>query len=142
MSSRIHALIVPFFITIMSLVYWVQISGARRSVILVPSGILALIAIFLVVVVVQEMRSPSPAPQYTFAGIRKPLILIVMFIAYYFLFNTIGFHLANLIFVFSAARLMNIPVLKAVITTVAATGVLYVLATQLNFTVPDPFWVR
>ena len=142
MKSRLHALVVPFFIAVMSLAYWVQVAGARPSVILVPSGILVLIAIFLVIVVVQELRSPPEPPHFAVKNLLAPAGLIGLSIAYYFAFTTIGFHVANLAFVLLAALLMKIRPLRALITALFATLVLFLLAWAMNFNVPDPFWTR
>jgi hypothetical protein len=135
-------LVVPLLITITSLAYWSQIAGARSSVVLVPSGILILIAIFLVIVIVQDQRSPSQAPAFSIEDIAPPIQLLGLCVLYYLAIDNIGFHLSNLVFSFAASLLMGLRPWKALLAAVISTAVLYGLALVMNFNVPDPFWAR
>lgn len=137
MLPRLHALVVPFLVLVVGLAYWVQIAGARPSVVLVPFALLALMGILLVIVVLREMRSPTPAPEFTFADVRGPLLLLGTFIAYYFLFLLIGFHLSNFILVFVVARLMSLPMRASLIIATSSGVIIYAITRILRFNIPE-----
>jgi hypothetical protein len=139
----LHALVVPGLVAAGSIAYWVQIAGARRAVVFVPSGVLTLIAIFLAIVVFFELKNrTSQNTRYDWASARRPLGLLVLSVAYYFVFTELGFHVANLLFIFCASIVMGLSLQKSVISAVLATVVLFGLAHVMSFQLPDPFWDR
>lgn len=142
MLSRLHALVVPLFIAVMSLAYWVQLEGARRSAVVVPNGVLVLIGIFIVIVVIQEIRSPPRAPRFETADVLVPLGIVALSIAYYFAFVNLGFHVSNVLFVFVTSLMTGIRPIKAVTLAVSAGLVLFAMAWLMNFNTPDPIWAR
>lgn len=142
MNARLQALFVPGLIFAVSLAYWLQISGARRAVVLVPIGILFFIAICGAIVLVQDMISPPEPLSPDWRSVAGPLSLIALCFAYFFAFTQLGFDIANLLFVFAVSLLMRMSVLKAAVVAVLTAVVLFALATAMGFNLPDPFWAR
>lgn len=142
MSARLHVLVVPALILALSIAYWLQIAGERRSVVLVPAGVLVLIIVCLTAVLVQDLSSPPQAPSINRSQITGPLGLVALCIGYYLCFVYLGFDVANLLFVFAAALLMKLRWPKAAITAVVTSAALHVLAWAMDFNVPEPFWAR
>lgn len=142
MPQRLHALVVPGIVAVMTLAYWVQIADASRTAVLVPIGIIALIAAFLAVVVVRDMRNApeAPASSSLIHLLAKPVGLIALSVGYWGAFQYLGFNVANALFLGLVFLLAGGHWSRAILLSGIGTVVLHVLARAMDFDLPDPFW--
>lgn len=140
MLARAHALVVPLLVAFGTIAFLVQVSGARRSVVVVPHGVAVFIGLLFVVVLVKDLRSPPEEPAGGLREAAEPIGLLALSIGYYFFFQYVSFDVANFLFVLSAGLLMRLDLARAGAAALASALVLAGLAWAMNFNVPDPFW--
>jgi hypothetical protein len=141
--TRLPALITPLLILAFTLAFNIQISSARSSATMIPHALTILIVVFCVMVIFGTWRSSSADPiDWTDPRFIKTLALLGLSLGYCAVFILIDFHIANLLFVLTAALLMRLSIGTAVALAVATAIVVFGLSSLMDFNLPDPIWRR
>lgn len=159
-QALFRALLVPFFILLMTALYWWSIHEAPSSAQRVPLVVITFITAMATIVIVREIVSlsmghgrhePRPAdldlPGWV-AHHRQRLFFVVICIGYYPLFVYLGFNVANVVFLLVALPLSGLGAQRQMATRLALsmaiavmTAVIFhLLAQVMDFNVPtSPF---
>ena len=160
MASRRHGeWVVPALAALLALTYWWQVRGQDRVVVLLPNVLVLLVLLLAVVVVWREAVQTRSGPDdgrkgaLSLAGVRqrlgawiadhrRELSLVALSVAYYVLFERLGFHLANLLFLTLAFLAMGLDWRRTAGYAVGVSFVVYVSAYLLQLNVPPAPWTR
>lgn len=156
-----RALLVPSFILIMTAIYWASIQDAPRGAQRVPNVVMLFILTTASVVVVRDVallfstggrqRSESFREQLSswFSDNRQRCLFVVICLAYFPIFVSLGFNIANLIFLCLALPLAGLGRGRSLvariglIVSVAAlcSMIFHLLASIMDFNVPAPLGI-
>lgn len=161
-QALFRALFVPFFILLLTAMYWWSIHEAPSSAQRVPLVVITFIVAMATIVIVREIVSLSMGqgrhkgrqasldlPGWI-ARNRQRLIFVVICLVYFPLFIYLGFNVANVVFLFVALPLSGlgaqrqIPIRLALSMAIAVmTAVIFhLLAQVMDFNVPtSPFGI-
>lgn len=159
-QALFRALCVPFFILLMTALYWWSIREAPSSSQRVPLVVITFIVTMATIVIVREFvslsmghgRHDSRKVGLDLAGWaahnRQRLIFVVICIGYFPLFVYLGFNVANVIFLSVALPLSGLGTKRRMATRLAlsmmiavmAAVIFHLLAQVMDFNVPtSPF---
>lgn len=156
-----RALLVPSFILIMTAIYWASIQDAPRGAQRVPNVVMLFILMTAAIVVIREVtlliatggrQNPeSFREQFSswFADNRQRCLFVVIGLAYFPVFVSLGFNIANLIFLCLALPLAGFgrgrPLVARIglIVSVAALSsmIFHLLGSIMDFNVPAPLGI-
>jgi hypothetical protein len=155
-QALFRALFVPFFILLLTALYWWSITEAPSSAQRVPLVVITFIAAMATIVIVREVmvlsmghgrHEPRQAsldlPGWV-AQNRQRLIFLVLCIGYHPLFVYLGFNIANLVFLLialplsglGAQRQMATRLTLSLATAVMTAVIFHLLAQVMDFNVP------
>lgn len=159
-QALFRALCVPFFILLMTALYWWSIREAPSSAQRVPSVVIVFILAMAAIVIVREIVSLSMGEgsnERRQAGLglrdwatqnRQRLIFVLICVGYYPLFVYLGFNVANVVFLLAALPLSGLGAQRRMATRLAlsmaialvSAVIFHLLAQVMDFNVPtSPF---
>ena len=150
---------VPAMILIFTSLYWFHIGDAPAVARRVPSGVIVFVLVMTAIVLIRDFREekrkeatapggsgPNSAQMFKqwVHDWRQQIIFIGLSIGYFVAFITIGFNLANFLFLIIALpvagmgqnRSLASATTKIVVTASLVTLVFFILATLMDFNVP------
>lgn len=151
MSIRWKEVLFPALALLWAAAYWSQLTDAPRAARVVPDGVMIFIVVLAVVIILRNgvvwtgrragvRRSPSDgvsAPGGLF-GFGRELAFIGLSVAYYVLFDYVGFHPANVIFLAIGLRVAGNPWRTVLIGTLVTSLVIFGVAEVMQFNIPTP----
>ena len=153
---QLKELIVPAIVLAFVVSYWIQVRGQSRAVVLIPYGTIWLILILIAVVIFTQAASKAdkkevpgqsaerPVPfQQWISNHKRELGLIVLSIAYCFIFYPLGFTVSNLVFLLLAFPVAGLRPKQSVIYGCVTTAVMYAVSEILQLNAPQfPWFLR
>lgn len=157
MLRVLRELLIPFIILLFTILYWGSLKGAPDVAVRVPRvavgviGVLLVLTLFKIYTELRAVRhksvaSPEPGASTGnwFSAHRAQLLLIILSIAYYLLFDRLGFNMANILFMLATlpavgywrGRSVRAAVSGTIIISAVTSVVLYVLAHVMDLNVP------
>lgn len=163
MLAFVRIAITPALILIFTALYWLHIADAPSAAKRVPSGVIVFILIMTVIVVMRDLQSvknkkavnqdgAGPVAAYSLKQWvntwRLQILFTALSVGYFLAFITIGFNLANFLFLIIALPTAGMgkglkagsAITKIVVMAMIVTLVFFVLAMLMDFNVPvGPF---
>ena len=131
--------------------YWIQLEGAPRAARVVPDGVMVFILALVVLIIMrdavdwtgQKLQGSSNttdrlSPTFTLSGIYQELAFVCLSITYYVLFDYVGFHPANIIFLAIALRITGNPWRTVFVGTLTTGVIIFGVAEIMQFNMPTP----
>ncbi|MBO8141115.1 MAG: tripartite tricarboxylate transporter TctB family protein [Firmicutes bacterium] len=162
MGRRWHELIVPALTLGVAMAYWLQVRGQARTVVLVPLGVIVLLAALCLAVVWRESRkapdraadrrTPQAAPGARSGSLpeqaaawvkrhRREIGLVALCLGYYAAFQRLGFHIANLLFLWLAFPNSGLRWTQAIVYGTLTAVALYAVTELVQLNVPTVPWL-
>lgn len=163
MGRRWNELVVPAVTLVVAFAYWLQVRGQARTVVMVPLGAIVLLAVLCLALLWREVRKqphhdvasqamspPLPSDpsgalhQLGFAWVgryRREIGLVVLCCGYYLAFERIGFHLANILFLWLTFLNCGVRWTQAVVYGALTTAALYLFTELVKLNVPTAPWL-
>jgi hypothetical protein len=151
MSIRWKEFVFPALTVLWVAAYWSQLEGAPRAARVVPDGVMAFILALVVLIIVRDavdwtgQKSQESAtttarlsPTFTISRIYQELAFVCLSIAYYVLFDYVGFHPANIAFLAIALRVTGNPWRTVLVGTITTGAIIFGVAEIMQFNMPTP----
>lgn len=151
MSIRWKEFVFPALTVLWVAAYWIQLEGAPRAARVVPDGVMVFILALVVLIIMrdavdwtgQKLQGSATAtdrlsPTFTLSGIYQELAFVCLSITYYVLFDYVGFHPANIVFLAIALRITGNPWRTVLIGTLATGVIIFGVAEIMQFNIPTP----
>jgi len=151
MSIRWKEFVFPALTVVWVAAYWWQLEGAPRAARVVPDGVMVFILALVVLIIMrdavdwtgQKLQGSSNTTDrlsstFTFSGIYQELAFVCLSITYYVLFDYVGFHPANIVFLAIALRITGNPWRTVFVGTLATGVIIFGVAEIMQFNIPTP----
>lgn len=151
MSIQWKEFVFPVLTVVWVVAYWSQLDGAPRAARVVPDGVMVFILAMVVLIIMRETmtwtaqkpQEPAtttghPASIFTLSGIYQELAFLGLSIVYYVLFDYVGFHPANVVFLAIALCITGNPWRTVLIGTLTTGLIIFGVAEIMQFNMPTP----
>lgn len=155
-QAVIRVVLVPTFILLCTALYWVSIQEAAGAARRVPTFVMIFVVVMTLIVVVTELikiQQDGSNGEVTNAGAwlrlhSQRILFVAICFAYYPLFISLGFNIANFLFLSCALTIAGLGkgrkalsrLILVLTTSLVATVVFHLLAQVMDFNVPtSPF---
>ena len=150
MSIRWKVLVFPALSVLWVAAYWSQLEGAPRAARAVPDGVIVFILAMVVLIIMRDAVIWTPkksqeltttdrlASNFRLSEISKELAFICLSIVYYVIFDYVGFHPANIVFLAVALRITGNPWRIVLIATLTTGAIIFGVAELMQFNMSTP----
>lgn len=151
MSIRWKEFVFPALTVLWVAAYWIQLEGAPRAARVVPDGVMVFILALVVLIIMRDAvdwtgqklqgslnTTDRLSPTFTLSGIYQELAFVCLSITYYVLFDYVGFHPANIVFLAIALRITGNPWRTVFVGTLATGVIIFGVAEIMQFNIPTP----
>ena len=151
MSIRWKECVFPALTVLWVAAYWSQLEGAPRAARVVPDGVMVFILALVVLITMRDaviwtgqksQKSVSvtslPASTVAFSELYREMAFVCLSIAYYILFDYVGFHPANIVFLAIALRITGNPWRTVLVGTLTTAAIIFGVAEIMQFNMPTP----
>jgi hypothetical protein len=151
MSIRWKECVFPALAILWVAAYWSQLDGAPRAARVVPDGVMVFIVALVILIIMrdvvvwtgQKTRGPGPvigglsAPG-ALSGYYREMAFVCLSVVYYILFDYVGFHPANIVFLAIALRVTGNPWRTVLVGTLTTGAIIFGVAEIMQFNMPTP----
>ncbi len=155
MSIRWKEVIFPALALLWVAAYWSQLEGAPRAARAVPDGVMVFILVLAVVIILRngmvwtgpkagtETAEPGSGSAWgSLLGFQRELAFVGLSVGYYILFDYVGFHPANVVFLAVGLRVAGNPWRTVLAGTLVTSAVIFGVAELMQFNIPTPKFFR